>query len=96
MPAEIAYLQECERTATELEQLFNVQRQAFAANPMPTAGQRQQWLKALRTLLSNERQALISAISSDFSNRSADETLLAELMPSLLGIHYPVNSSSAG
>lgn len=88
MPAEIAYLQESEQTANELEQLFRAQRQAFAANPMPTAGQRLQWLKTLRTLLSDERQALIDAINSDFSNRSADETLLAELMPSLLGIEY--------
>lgn len=88
MPAEIAYLQACESTTSELERLLNVQRQAFAANPMPTAGQRYQWLKALSTVLSNERQALIAAISSDFSHRSADETLLAELMPSLQGIHY--------
>ena len=34
------------------------------------------------------KDALIAAISRDFSNRSADETLLAELMPSLHGIHY--------
>ncbi|MDB5981746.1 MAG: coniferyl aldehyde dehydrogenase, partial [Pseudomonas sp.] len=88
MPAEIAYLQESEHIANQLEQVFHAQRQAFAANPMPTAGQRQQWLKTLRTLLSDERQALIDAINSDFSHRSADETLLAELMPSLLGIEY--------
>ena len=55
---------------------------------MPPAAQRQQWLKALRDLLSNERQALIDAIDQDFSHRSADETLLAELMPSLHCIHY--------
>jgi coniferyl-aldehyde dehydrogenase len=55
---------------------------------MPPAAQRQQWLKTLRDLLSSERQALIDAISADFSHRSADETLLAELMPSLHGIHY--------
>jgi coniferyl-aldehyde dehydrogenase len=72
----------------ELERLFDLQRQAFAANPMPAAGQRLQWLDSLRQLLSDERQALIEAISADFSNRSADETLLAELMPSLHNIHY--------
>jgi len=55
---------------------------------MPPAAKRQKWLKALRDLLDNERQALIDAISQDFSNRSADETLLAELMPSLHGIHH--------
>ena len=88
MPAEIAYQQESEQSFNELEQLFNNQRKAFAANPMPLAGQRLQWLKTLRTLLSDERQALVDAINSDFSHRSADETLLAELMPSLLGIQY--------
>ncbi|WP_397450475.1 coniferyl aldehyde dehydrogenase [Pseudomonas sp. NA-150] len=88
MSAEIAFLQESQQIASELDQVFQAQRQAFAANPMPTAGQRLQWLKTLRTLLSDERQALIDAISSDFGNRSADETLLAELMPSLLGIEY--------
>jgi coniferyl-aldehyde dehydrogenase len=73
---------------SDLEQIFDRQRQAFAANPMPLAGQRQQWLDALHTLLSHERQAIIDAISRDFSNRSADETLLAELMPSLHNIHH--------
>ncbi len=72
--------------SSELEHTFALQRQAFAANPMPSAAQRSQWLKSLGELLSEHRQALIEAISSDFSHRSADETLLAELLPSLLGI----------
>ncbi|MFK3973038.1 coniferyl aldehyde dehydrogenase [Pseudomonas sp. NPDC087358] len=72
----------------DLERLFDRQRRAFAANPMPAAEQRRQWLDALRQLLSEERQTLIEAISADFSHRSADETLLAELMPSLHNIHY--------
>ncbi|WP_268798477.1 coniferyl aldehyde dehydrogenase [Pseudomonas huanghezhanensis] len=91
MPAESVPLQASDRPDLQhssLEQAFADQRRAFAANPMPTAEQRLQWLKTLRTLLSNERQALIDAISSDFSHRSADETLLAELMPSLHNIHY--------
>jgi coniferyl-aldehyde dehydrogenase len=88
MPADIAYLQDAQPQLDELHRLFAAQRQAYAANPMPPAAQRQQWLKALREVLSDERQALIDAISQDFSHRSADETLLAELMPSLHGIHY--------
>ncbi|MGE8177686.1 coniferyl aldehyde dehydrogenase [Pseudomonas fluorescens] len=88
MPADIAYLQNSQQPLSELHALFATQRQAYAAHPMPPAAQRQQWLKALRELLSDERQALIDAISQDFSNRSADETLLAELMPSLHGIQY--------
>jgi len=88
MTADIAHLQTLQQPLEELTRLFEAQRAAYAANPMPPAAQRQQWLKALRDLLSSERQALVEAISSDFSHRSADETLLAELMPSLHGIHY--------
>lgn len=88
MTADIAYLQTLQQPLEELDRLFAAQRAAYAANPMPAAEQRQQWLKALRELLSNERHALVDAISADFSHRSADETLLAELMPSLHGIHY--------
>ncbi|MGG7672164.1 coniferyl aldehyde dehydrogenase [Pseudomonas sp. WC2] len=88
MTADIAYLQTLQQPLDALDRLFKAQRAAYAANPMPPAAQRQQWLKALRDVLSSERQALIEAIGTDFSHRSADETLLAELMPSLHGIHY--------
>lgn len=88
MTADIAYLQTLQQPLETLDRQFQAQQAAYAANPMPPAAQRQQWLKALRDLLSAERQALIDAISADFSHRSADETLLAELMPSLHGIHY--------
>ena len=92
MAADIAYLeqslQHSQDQLTQLDATFALQRQAFRGNPMPPAEQRLQWLKALSELLSGEREALIQAISRDFSNRSADETLIAELMPSLHGIHY--------
>lgn len=87
MSANVAYLQDSQ-ALDQLQGLFDAQQRAYAANPMPPAAQRQQWLKALRDMLSDERQALINAISQDFSHRSADETLFAELMPSLHGIHY--------
>jgi coniferyl-aldehyde dehydrogenase len=88
MVADIAYLQHSQQQINQLERTFALQRAAFAANPMPSAEQRIQWLKSLRELLTQQQDALVAAISEDFSNRSADETLLAELMPSLHGIHY--------
>jgi len=88
MSAEIAYLQESQQQLDQLQRQFQAQRQAYAVHPMPPAEQRRQWLDSLRQLLSNERQALIDAISQDFGNRSADETLLGELMPSLHGIQH--------
>ncbi|MGN2434516.1 coniferyl aldehyde dehydrogenase [Pseudomonas syringae] len=69
-----------------MHQAFALQRAAFRVNPMPSAAQRLQWLKSLGELLSLHRQDLIDAIGADFGQRSADETLLAELLPSLLGI----------
>ncbi|MBE7926392.1 coniferyl aldehyde dehydrogenase [Pseudomonas saudiphocaensis] len=75
---------ELERLPALLEQ----QRCAFQANPYPTAAERIQWLDALHHLLTSNQQDIAEAISSDFGNRSADETLLAELMPSLHGIRY--------
>ncbi|WP_288376442.1 coniferyl aldehyde dehydrogenase [uncultured Pseudomonas sp.] len=71
-----------------LEQLFAEQRQAFAGNPMPPAAQRIQWLKSLREALVANQQALIEAVDADFGGRSADETLLAELLPSVQGLRH--------
>lgn len=88
MVADIAHLHQSQQQIDQLQASFAQQREAFEANRMPPAEQRIMWLEALARLLRNEREALIQAISQDFSNRSADETLLAELMPSLHGIHY--------
>lgn len=91
MVADVAYLQQAQQQINQLEELFARQRAAYGDNPMPSAEQRIQRLKSLRDLIFDEQDALIRAISQDFSNRSADETLLAEIMPSLHGIHYAKN-----
>ncbi|UTW06182.1 coniferyl aldehyde dehydrogenase [Pseudomonas benzenivorans] len=88
MVADVAYLEKSQQQISALQTTFARQRQAFQEHPMPSAEQRTQWLKALREALVAHQDALIQAISEDFGNRSADETLLAELMPSLHGIHY--------
>lgn len=72
----------------DLQAAFARQRQAFAEHPMPPAAQRKQWLKSLRSALVHEQQALIDAIDADFEGRSADETLLAELLPSVQGLRH--------
>ncbi|GAD61902.1 coniferyl aldehyde dehydrogenase [Aquipseudomonas alcaligenes] len=88
MVADVAYLQQNQQQIEALEPLLAAQRAAYRANPMPSAEQRRAWLKALRELILGEKQALIEAVSRDFSNRAAEETLLAEIMPSLHGIDY--------
>ncbi|WP_418643719.1 coniferyl aldehyde dehydrogenase [Stutzerimonas kunmingensis] len=71
-----------------MEALFARQRLAFTAAPMPSEEDRLRWLDALRDALASHQPALIEAIAADFGHRSADETLLAEIMPSLHGIRY--------
>ncbi|AKX59439.1 coniferyl aldehyde dehydrogenase [Thiopseudomonas alkaliphila] len=80
--------QQLEVQLQELDSLFSQQKKAFNADKMPTYEQRYQWLDQLYQLLFEHQGALINAISQDFSHRSADETRLAELMPSLHGINY--------
>ncbi|MHC6227900.1 coniferyl aldehyde dehydrogenase [Pseudomonas sp. X10] len=67
---------------------FAIQRKAFSGNPMPPVAQRLQWLKSLRQALLEQQASLIEAISTDFSGRSADETRLAELLPSVQGLRH--------
>ncbi|MFZ2289949.1 MAG: coniferyl aldehyde dehydrogenase [Halopseudomonas yangmingensis] len=71
-----------------MQQVFARQRQAFAAQPMPDAESRRQMLHGLGKALVAHQQALIEAIDRDFGRRSADETRLAELLPSIEAVHY--------
>ena len=88
MVADVAYLQQNQQQIDALEPLLAAQRAAFRANPMPSAEQRLAWLKSLRELIHQEKDALVAALHADFSNRAESETILAEIMASLNGIHY--------
>ena len=71
-----------------LDTLFEQQRAAFNRLPMPPLAQRRQWLKALRLALVARQDELVAAIDQDFNGRSADETRLAELLPSVQGLSH--------
>ena len=92
MPADLALIMPRPsaepQNAGPLEALLSRQRAAFRADPMPSAEARIRRLGDLHQLLLDEQQAIVAAISADFGNRSADETLLAEIMPCLHGIAY--------
>ena len=74
--------------SSDLLALLQAQQAAFAADPMPSLDTRRAWLKRLRRVLVEQQEALISAVSQDFGNRSRDETLFAELLPSLQSIDH--------
>lgn len=67
---------------------FEVQQEAFRRNPMRTLTERKETLERLKKALLANQDRLTDAIDQDFSGRSKDETLIAEVMPSVLGIKH--------
>lgn len=72
----------------QLSVLLQRQRRAFQMAPMPSLETRLGQLKQLRALLAEQQDALAEAVSQDFGNRSRDETLFAEILPSLQSIDH--------
>ncbi len=73
-----------------LDRIFKAQQSAFHRNSMPSALERIDNLNRLKEALIRNQENIISAINQDFSCRSRDETLLAEIFPSVEGIRYAV------
>ncbi|PVZ89861.1 coniferyl-aldehyde dehydrogenase [Serratia sp. S1B] len=75
-------------SAEYLNHLLQQQKQAFLTTQYPSLQQRRMWLKQLKALLIEHQQHIIDAISADFGHRSADETRLVEILPSVMGIQH--------
>ena len=87
----VATVTDIHQAHAELERmtsLFRQQKQAFRANPMPSADERISQLNALKKALLQHQDALAEAVYQDFSCRSRDETKIAEIMTTAEGINY--------
>ncbi|RJP76647.1 MAG: coniferyl aldehyde dehydrogenase [Desulfobacteraceae bacterium] len=73
---------------TTLDRIFQAQKEAFSRNPMPGVQERKDNLRRLKQALIANQETIISAVHEDFSCRSRDETLLAEIFPGVEGIRY--------
>lgn len=67
----------------EFQDCLDRQRQAYLADPEPSHAQRLESLDALGRLLKENRDAIVAAISQDYGNRSAFESLFAEIFVAL-------------
>jgi coniferyl-aldehyde dehydrogenase len=63
-------------------------RNAHAAEPMPPWAARAKRLRALETMLREQRGAFAAAISADFGQRPVEETDLLEVFPGLSAIRH--------
>ncbi|MBS0317144.1 MAG: coniferyl aldehyde dehydrogenase [Proteobacteria bacterium] len=71
--------------------LLAAQRAAFAADPYPLAQQRRERLRALKRQLGRYQDRLTEAISSDFGGRSVDESMMLDLIPTVLDINHAIS-----
>ncbi len=72
----------------DVKQLLQKQKDAYSQNPYPSEALRKQQLKALKSALLKNKEKLLKAISADFGHRSEDETLLADIMPTVMAIDH--------
>lgn len=80
--------EDSETADLQLQQVFEMQKQAFKAQTYPGFEQRKQYLQTLYQMVAQHQDEIAAAISHDFSNRSSDETRLFEIMTSLNGIKH--------
>ena len=71
MSVDSVHRQDAPAVLSDLQSLLDTQRLAYAAHPCPPLEQRQQWLKSLRRLLSDEREVLIDTISQTAQQQAA-------------------------
>jgi len=74
----------------ELDSCLQQQRKAYLAAPVPDFEQRKADLLALKRMLSENTEALVDAINKDYGNRSRHETLFAELILAMDGVHFAI------
>jgi len=82
-PTDIAEQQQIAR----MRRLFDTQRAAFMAAPMPSLDSRRADLKRLKKVLIENRERFAAAISADFGGRAAPETM-AEILVVVHHINY--------
>jgi coniferyl-aldehyde dehydrogenase len=73
-------------------EIFHLQQSAFKQQPYPEEKLRLQQLRALKQAILKHQDKLIKAVSADFSCRSADETRLADILPTIMSIDHAVKN----
>jgi len=71
-----------------LTQRFARMREAHARDPLPAWSMRATRLRALETLMRDNRDAIVAAIAADFGRRPAQETDLLEIFPCISAIRH--------
>jgi len=88
MTSQLQHTPTPDSTLPEMQAILKRQQLAYASAPMPALQLRKQQLKTLKSLLLEHQDEIAAAINADFTARSKDETLLAEIIPCVQSINY--------
>lgn len=88
MESNVVQLTESKKHMQHTHRVFGDQKKAFYNNPAPSLSERKENLSRLKQALLAYQDRILEAIDQDFTCRSRDESLIAELMPSVQGINY--------
>ena len=88
MVAEVKELHEQNAEITRMQQIFKAQQAAFRRHSYPSAAERIDHINRLKPVLLKYKDEIVEALDKDFGSRSADETLIAEVLTTLEGIKY--------
>jgi len=72
----------------ELAEKFSILRRVYNENPYPSLAQRKEVLQALKKSLIAHENNFYQALNEDYGYRSEFDTLVADLLPSVMGINY--------
>jgi coniferyl-aldehyde dehydrogenase len=93
MVANTAKITSLDTEIVRLKELFSRQKSAYDQAPMPTSEQRIGHLKALKRVTMKFQGQLATAVNEDFSSRSKDETLIAEILTSVESINMAIKKT---
>ncbi|NVJ59164.1 MAG: coniferyl aldehyde dehydrogenase [Gammaproteobacteria bacterium] len=71
-----------------VQDVFEQQQHAFQSNSFPSRKERKEMLKALKKSLLKNRERLLKSLSADYSHRSDDDSIMGDILPSVMNINY--------
>ena len=86
--AQTAQLRTIETVENEAQRIFKLQREAYLRAPYPNRQERLERLNALENVLIHNMDEIVEAIAKDFGHRSAEESKILEIFPTIDGIRH--------
>ncbi|GGQ33464.1 coniferyl aldehyde dehydrogenase [Shewanella litoralis] len=79
-----------DQTVNSLAQLLDTQRSRYLSQPAPSYQSRVDKLTKLKRALLDNQQTIIDALNQDYGHRSANDTVISDILPCINNINYTI------